>query len=68
MKFIKTEKAIFFLNLALEDIIKLSFTPGGSMAVFGSAESGITPMIVLPWGARSLQEEVRKDLAAKESH
>ena len=50
----KTEKAILFLNLALEDIIKLRFTPGGSVEVFEISENGITPLMVLTWGSRSV--------------
>ena len=51
MKRITIEKAILFLKLTLEDTIKLRFTPGGSVAVFESAENGMTPLMVLPWGA-----------------
>ena len=67
MKRITIEKSIFFIKLALEDIIKIRFTPGGSVLAFESAKSGITPLIVLPWGARAVEEEVRKELAEKES-
>ena len=37
MKRIIIEKAIFFQKLALEDMIKLGFTPGVSVAVFESS-------------------------------
>ena len=65
MKQITIEKAIFFLELALEDIMKFRFTPGGSVAVFENSESGITPLMVLTWGARAVEEEVRKELTGK---
>ena len=34
MKRITIEKVIFFLKLALEDIIRFRFTPGGYVALF----------------------------------
>ena len=34
MKLITIEKAILFIKLTVEDMIKLRFTPGGSVAVF----------------------------------
>ena len=56
MKRIIIEKEIFFLKLSLDDIIKLGFTPGGSGVVFESLDSGITPLMVLTWGARAVEE------------
>ena len=48
MKRIMIEKAILFLKLTLEDTIKLRFTPGGSVAVFESANNSMTPIMLLP--------------------
>ena len=56
MERITIEKSIFFLKLALEDIINIRFTPGISVAVFESAEIGITLRMVLPWGSREAVE------------
>ena len=51
IKRITIEKAILFLKLTLEDMIKRKFTPGGLVAIFESAENEINPLMILPWGA-----------------
>ena len=65
MKLITIEKAILFLELKLEDMINLRFTTRVSVAVFESADNGTTPLMVLPWGDRVVEEEARGDLAEK---
>ena len=48
MKHITTEKNIFFIKMNAEDMIKPRFTPGGSVAVFESANNSMTPIMLLP--------------------
>ena len=55
MNRITIEKSILFIKLVREDIIKIRSTPGGSVAVFERAESDITQLMVLPWGARVVE-------------
>ena len=46
-------------------MINLRFTTRVSVAVFESADNGTTPLMVLPWGDRVVEEEARGDLAEK---
>ena len=39
--------AVFFVNLAIEEMVKTKFNPGGSVEIYESAESGISPLVVI---------------------
>ena len=40
---IKIGTAVFFVKLAIEEMVKTRFNPGGPVAMYESAESGISP-------------------------
>ena len=65
MKHITIEKAVLFLKVILEDMINIRFTTGGSVAVFESVNNDMTPLMVLTWGAREVEEEWIKKQEAK---
>ena len=50
---IEIDTAVFFVKLELEKMIKTKFNPGGPVAMYESAESGISPLMVIP---RTTQE------------
>ena len=51
MKLITIGKSVHFIIMNIEDMINIMFMLGGSVSIFERAENGITPLIVLPWGA-----------------
>ena len=57
MKRIIIEKYIFFFKLTLEDMVKLSFKLEGSVNLLGSADNGMNPIMVLPWGAQTVEKK-----------
>ena len=45
---IEIDTAVFFVNLAIEEMVKTKFNPGGPVEMYESAESGISPLMVIP--------------------
>ena len=45
---IKIDAAIFFVKLVIEEMVKTKFNPGGPVATYESAESRISPLVVIP--------------------
>ena len=45
---IEIDAVIFFVKLAIEYMVKTKFNPGGPVAMYESAESGISPLMVIP--------------------
>ena len=45
---IENDTAVFFVKLEIEEIVKTKFNPGGPVAMYKSAESGISPLMVIP--------------------
>ena len=64
---IEIDTSVFFVKLAIEEIVKTKFNPGGPVAVYESAESGISPLMVLPRTTHEIEEEIRREEAADES-
>ena len=50
---IKIDTAVFFVKLAIEEMVKTKFNLGCPLAMYESAESGISPLMVIP---RTTQE------------
>ena len=42
------DTVVFFVKLAIEEMVKTKFNPGGPVAMYESAESGISPLMVFP--------------------
>ena len=53
---IEIDTAVFFVKLAIEEMVKTRFNPGGSVAMYESAESGISPLMVIPRNTREIKE------------
>ena len=45
---IEIDTAVFFVKLAIEEMVKTKFNPGGPVETYESAESGILPLMVIP--------------------
>ena len=45
---IEIDTAVFFVKLAIEEMVKTKFNPGGPAEIYESAESGISPLMVIP--------------------
>ena len=45
---IEIDTSIFLVKMAIEEMVKTKFNPGGPMAMYESAESDISPLIVIP--------------------
>ena len=45
---IEIDTTMFFVELTIEEMVKTKFNPGGLVAMYESAESGISPLMVVP--------------------
>ena len=50
---IEIDTAVFFVKLEIEEMVKTKFNPVGPVAMYENAESGISPLMVIP---RTTQE------------
>ena len=64
---IEIDTAVLFVNLEIEEMVKIKFNPGGPVAMYESAESGISPLMVIPRTTQEIEEEIRREEAAAES-
>ena len=53
---IEIDTAIFFVKLAVEEMVKTKFNPGGLVPMYESAESGISPFMVIPRTTQEIEE------------
>ena len=63
----KIDTAVFFVKLASEEMVKTKFNPGGPVAMYESAESGISPFMVTPRTTQDIEEYIRTEEAEAES-
>ena len=52
--------SVLFVNLEIEEMVKKKFKPGGPVAMYESAESGISPLLVIPRNTQEIEEEIRR--------
>ena len=45
---IKIDTSVLFVNLEIKGMLKTKFNPGDPVAMYESAESGISPLMVIP--------------------
>ena len=45
---IEIDTAVLFFKLEIEDMLNTKFNPGGPVEMYKSAESGISPLMVIP--------------------
>ena len=65
---IKIDTAVFFVNLEIKKMVKKKFNPGGPVEMYESAESGISPLMVIPITTKEFEEEIRQEEAAAASN
>ena len=63
---IEVDTDVFFVNMEIEDMVKIKFNPGGLVAMYESAESGISPLMLIPRTTQELEEEIWKEEATAE--
>ena len=47
-----------------EEMVKTKFNPGGPVKMYVSAESGISPLMVIPRNKQEIEEYIRREEAA----
>ena len=60
------DTAVLFFNLEIEEMAKTKFNPGGPVAMYESAESGILPLLVIQRTTQEIEEEIRREEAESE--
>ena len=63
---IKIDTSVFFVKLEIEEIVRTKFNLGGPVAMYESAESGISPLMVIPRMTQEIEEEIRREEAESE--
>ena len=64
---IEIDKAVLFFNLEIEDMINTKFNPWGPVAMYESAESEISPLMVITRTIQNIEEEIWPKEASAES-
>ena len=64
---IDIETLVFFVKLKTEETVNTKFNPGGPVEMHESAESGISPLMVIPRTTQQTEEEIYREEAAAES-
>ena len=52
------DAAVFLVKLAIEEMVKNKFNPGSPVTMYESAESGISPLMVIPRTTQDIEEEI----------
>ena len=55
---IEINTAVFLLKLTIEDMVNTKFNPVGPVAMYESAESGISPLMVIPRTTQKIEENI----------
>ena len=55
--------AVFFVKMKIEEMVNTKFNPGGPVAMYESAESGISPLMVIPRTTREIEEYIWREEA-----
>ena len=57
---IEIDTAVFFVKMAIEEMVKKKFNLGGPMEIYDSVESGISLLMVIPRTTQEIEEEIRR--------
>ena len=57
---IEIDTTVFFVNLAIEEMVKTKFNLGGPVAMYESAESGVSLLMVVPRTTQEIEEDIRR--------
>ena len=58
---IEIDTAVLFVKMEIEEMVKTKFNPGGTVAMYESAESGISPLMVIPRTTQEIEEDIRRE-------
>ena len=64
---INIDTAELFVKLEIEEMVETKFKPGGPVAMYESAESGISPLMVIPITTQEIEEEIMREEAVDKS-
>ena len=64
---IEIDTYVLFVRLAIKDMVKTKFNQGGPVEMYESAESGISPLMLIPRTAQEIEEDIRREGTAAES-
>ena len=64
---IEIDTDVFFVKLSIKEMVKIKFNMGGPVAMYESAESDISPLMVIPITTQEIEEEIRREEAAAKS-
>ena len=58
---IDIDTVVFFVKLAIEDMVNTKFNPGGPVTMYESAESEISPLMVITRTTQDIEEYIRRE-------
>ena len=61
------DTAVFFVKLEIEEMVKKKINPRGPAAMYESAESGISPLTLIPRTPQEPEEELIREETEAES-
>ena len=64
---IEIDTSLLFVKLAIEEMVKKKFNPGGPVAMYERAESRISPLMMIPRTTQDIEEDIRREEAEAES-
>ena len=57
------DTAVFLVKLGINEMVKTTFNQGGPVAIYETAESGISPLMVIPNTTQDIEEDIRREEA-----
>ena len=63
---IDVDTAVLIINLEMEEMVDTKFNPGGPVAMYERAESGISPLMVIPSTKQEIEKYIRREEAEDE--
>ena len=67
MNGIEIDTEVFFIKMAIEEMLNTKFNPVGLVAMYESAESGISTLMVIPKTTQEIEEEIWQEEVVSES-
>ena len=57
------DTAVLLVKLGINEMVKTKFNQGGPVAIYETAESGISPLMVIPNTTQDIEEDIRREEA-----
>ena len=64
---IEIDTEVLFVKLTIKETAKTKFNPGDPVEIYESAESGVSPLMVIPRTTQEIEEEIWREEAEAES-